>query len=141
MKILIIGGGQTACRLAAQLSAGGHQVTVIEQDEVVCTALRLRLPGVVVMEGSGSDPMVLERAGVSSADAVVAVTGQDEVNLVASTLAKIEFAVPRVLARVNDPDDSWLFTSHMGVDVAVDQAELLVGFAIEHLDLGAARSH
>ncbi len=141
MKILIIGGGQTACRLAAQLFAGGHEVTVIEPDEAVCAAVRLRLPGVDVIEGSGSDPVVLERAGVSSADAVAAVTSRDEANLVASTLAKVEFAVPRVIARVNDPDDAWLFTSHMGVDVAVDQAELLAGFVGEYLDLGAGRSH
>ena len=73
--------------------------------------------------GSGTDPVVLETSGIHQMDVVAAVTGKDEVNLVAASLARFEFNVPRVIARVNNPKNAWMFTDDMGVDAALNQAE------------------
>ena len=85
--------------------------------------------------GSGSSPQVLEKAGIASTDVVAAVTGADETNLVVSTLAKMEFGVPRVVARVNNPKNAWLFNIGMGVDIRVNQADLMAHFVAEEMDL------
>lgn len=87
------------------------------------------------MCGNGSDAATLEAAGILTADVVVAVTGADEVNLVVSMLAKMEYGVQRVIARVNNPRNSWMFTPGMGVDVGVNQADILARFVREGLDL------
>jgi trk system potassium uptake protein TrkA len=78
---------------------------------------------------------VLERAGIRDADAVAAVTGDDEDNLVVATLARAEFAVRRVVARVNNPRNAWLFTPEMGVDAALDQGDLMAKLIAEELSL------
>ena len=103
MKILIVGGGQVGSYLATLLSANDHAVTVVEQREPIVERLRKELPNVSFLLGGGSHPQVLEDAGIASADVVVAVTGRDETNLVVSTLAKMEYGVSRVVARVNNP--------------------------------------
>ena len=77
----------------------------------------------------------MEKAGIASADVVAAVTGADEINLVVSTLAKMEFGVPRVVARVNNPKNAWLYNSGMGVDVAVNQADVVAHFVVEEMNL------
>ena len=73
--------------------------------------------------GSGTDPDVLEAAGIRKANVVAAVTGSDETNLVVTTLARYEFLTPRIIARINHPKNAWLFTKEMGVDVAINQAD------------------
>jgi trk system potassium uptake protein TrkA len=124
LRVLIVGGGKVGSHLGGLLVAGGHTVCVIERQEPHVAALRAALPGVVVVEGSGTDPEVLERAEIRRADMVAAVTGTDETNLVVATLARFEFTVRRVVARVNHPKNAWMFTAAMGVDVAVDQVDL-----------------
>jgi trk system potassium uptake protein TrkA len=75
--------------------------------------------------------MILEGAGVRHADVVAAVTGADEVNLLVASLARFEFAVPRTLARVNTSANAWMFVPAMGVDVAIDQADVVAHLMAE----------
>lgn len=135
MKVIIIGGGQVGTYLASLLLSNGHEVKVIEHREKVYHKLETELPHETLIFGSGSDPEVMEKAGISSANVVAAVTGADEINLVVSTLAKMEYGVPRVVARVNNPKNAWLFNSGMGVDVGVNQADLMAHFVVEEMDL------
>jgi trk system potassium uptake protein len=135
MKVIIIGGGQVGAYLASLLLSNGHEIRVIENREKVFNRLEKELPQEMLIFGNGSDPAVLEKAGISSANVVAAVTGADEFNLVVSTLAKMEFGVPRVVARVNNPKNAWLFNSGMGVDVGVNQADLMAHFVVEEMNL------
>ncbi|MFZ0531046.1 MAG: NAD-binding protein [Propionicimonas sp.] len=134
MKILIVGGGQVGGHVAELLLATGCEVTVIEWREVALARLRRGAPGAVIMPGSGTDPAVLAAAGAGSADVLCAVTGADETNLTVATLAKFEFGVARVLARVNDPRNRWLFEADLGVDLAVNQAEMMARLVVEEID-------
>lgn len=136
MYVMIVGGGKTGSRLAELLLAAGHTVRVIDWRPEVVEMLRSELPKHVIIYGDGDDPRVLQAAGIRKAQVLVAVTGHDEDNLVACTLARFEFDVPRTIARVNDPRNAWLFTSEMGVDVAVDQANLIAHLAAEEMSLG-----
>lgn len=135
MKVIIIGGGQVGAYLASLLLSNGHEIRVIENRENIYNKLEKELPQETLIFGNGSDPAVLEKAGISSANVVAAVTGADEVNLVVSTLAKMEFGVSRVVARVNNPKNSWLFNSGMGVDVGVNQADVMAHFVVEEMNL------
>lgn len=135
MKVIIIGGGQTGAYIANLLLSNNCTVKVIENRGVVLDKLKNELPADVIISGSGTDPKYLEEAGIAQADVVVAVTGADEANLVVSTLAKMEFGVPRVIARVNNPKNQWLFTAGMGVDVAVNQADLMAHLVVSEMDL------
>jgi trk system potassium uptake protein len=131
MNIIIVGGGKVGAALARLLLASGHQVTVLESRPEVLARLQHDLPPDHILSGSGTDPSVLEAAGIRQADVVAAVAGADEVNLVATSLARSEFGVPRTIARVNNPKNAWLFTSEMGVDVAVNQADLIANLIVE----------
>ena len=135
-SVLIVGGGKVGSRLAGLLSEGGHEVRVIELDPVKAAALVERVGDGEVVQGSGTDAGVLERAGIRSVEVVVAVTGTDETNLVVASLARFEFHVPRVIARIVDPRNAWLYESDMGVDVALDQADLLAHLVAEEMSLG-----
>jgi trk system potassium uptake protein TrkA len=97
-------------------------------------ALQHDLPGGALTPGSGTDPGVLDLAGIRQADVVAAVTGADEVNLVIASLARFEFSVPRTVARVNNPKNAWLFIPEMGVDVAVNQADLIAHLITEEVE-------
>ncbi|HWR96946.1 MAG TPA: TrkA family potassium uptake protein, partial [Candidatus Methanoperedens sp.] len=108
----------------------------VDDREGVVEKLRRELPADVVVPGDGADPDVLERAGIRRADVVAAVTGDDEDNLVIATLARSEFAVRRVIARVNNPRNAWLYTPEMGVDVAINQADLMAKLIAEEMSLG-----
>lgn len=121
MRILMAGAGRLGQQAVSVLAAAGNDVTVIEADDELAEALRARFSdrGVRVVFGDACDPQVLEEAGCLRADAVVAVTGDDEDNLVISLLAKRQFQVARVVARVNDPENGWLFDQAWGVDAAV----------------------
>ena len=134
MQIIIVGGGKTGSHLAARLTDDGAAVTVIENRPEAAKRVRTACPAATVIEGSGADPRGLERAGVHRVDAVAAVTGEDEVNLVVSLLAKMEFSVPRVVARVNSPANAWMFTPANGVDVGVNQAEITARFIMEGMN-------
>jgi trk system potassium uptake protein len=136
MRVIIVGGGKVGTYLASLLLSEGHQVKVIEQNRDEVERLKRELPQDVLITGSGTDPELLETAGIHRADVVAAVTGEDENNLVVTSLARFEFNVPRVIGRVNNPKNAWLFTADMGVDVALNQADLLGRMIAEEMSLG-----
>jgi trk system potassium uptake protein TrkA len=138
MNIVIIGGGKIGRNLAQILIAEGrHRVTLIEIREPVSRRLRDEIAGVTIVEGDGCDPRVLREAGIERAQAVAAVTGDDEDNLVVAQISKREFRVPRVAARINNPKNAWLFTTRMGVDVPVDNTTLLARSLEADINVGA----
>ena len=136
MFVIIVGGGMTGSQLAFQLLNGGHKVRLIEDRPNVLERLREELPNEVIIAGDGSSPSVLESAGIEDAQVLAAVTGEDEDNLVVTTLARFEFGVPRVIARVNNPKNTWLFTPDMGVDVALCQSDILAKLIAEEMSIG-----
>ena len=134
MRVVITGAGAVGRHLANDLAERGHAVTVIEQEPAV--AGKADRPGVRVILGDGCEPWVLEQAEVRTADVLVAATGDDEDNLVTSLLAKQEFGVPRVLARVNHPKNEWLFNEQWGVDAAVSPPHILTAMVEEAVTTG-----
>jgi trk system potassium uptake protein TrkA len=136
MFVLIVGGGKTGSRLAQLLLAGKHEVKVIDWRKDVADRLETELGANYVLFGDGDDPQVLMTAGIRRADVLVAVTGDDEDNLVACTLGRLEFNVPRIIARINNPKNAWLFTPDMGVDVAIDQSDMVAHLVTEEMSLG-----
>lgn len=135
MKVIIIGGGKVGSYIARLLLNNNCTVKVIEIRENILEKLRREFPEDTIVHGSGTDPNVLEACGIQDADVIAAVTGGDETNLVASTIAKFEFGAPRVIARVNNPQNAWLFNSGMGVDVGLNQADLMAHLVVEEMDL------
>jgi trk system potassium uptake protein TrkA len=136
MFVIIVGGGKTGSQLATQLIGEGHRVKLIEDRPTVLERLQEELPAEVVIAGDGSSPAVLEAAGIANAQVLAAVTGEDEANLVITTLARFEFNVPRTIARVNNPKNAWLFNTEMGVDVALNQSDILTKLIAEEMSLG-----
>jgi trk system potassium uptake protein TrkA len=136
MFVIIVGGGNTGSHLARMLLDAGHTVKVIEERQALLEKLHLELPKEVIVSGDGSSPLTLEAAGVHKANVLAAVTGSDETNLVVTSLARFEFDVPRVIARVNNPKNAWLFTREMGVDVALNAANILARLVAEEMSLG-----
>jgi trk system potassium uptake protein len=136
MRVVVAGGGAVGRHLAADLAERGHTVTLIEQDKEVVEKIGEWAPGVTVVLGDACEPWVLEEADLSQAEVVVAATGDDEDNLVTSLLAKQEFAVPRVLARVNHPKNEWLFTTQWGIDAAVSPPHILTAMVEEAVTVG-----
>ena len=135
-QVMIVGGGAMGTHLASLLLAGGHQVTIIEVQRAEIPRLQRELSPDVVTVGNGADPTVLEAAGVRQAHVVAAVTGTDATNLVITSLARFAFHVPRTLARVHTPKHAWMFTPAMGVDVALNQADVLAHLIAEEMSLG-----
>jgi trk system potassium uptake protein TrkA len=125
MKVIIVGGGKVGTSLALLLLKKGYNVKVLEAAREKISRLQQDLPADVVALGNGTDPVVLEAADILGVNVVAATTGQDETNLVVTNLARFAFNVPRVVARVNNPKNAWMFTPMMGVDVAVNQADLM----------------
>ncbi|HOJ00794.1 MAG TPA: TrkA family potassium uptake protein [Anaerolineaceae bacterium] len=136
MKVLIIGGGKVGTYLASHLLDGSHEVTVVEPRREELERLQSELGAEHVILGNGTDPVVLESAGIRTMQVVAAVTGSDETNLVVTNLARFEFNVPRIIARVNNPKNNWMFTADMGVDVALNQADLMVHLILEEMSMG-----
>jgi trk system potassium uptake protein TrkA len=136
MNVIVAGGGKVGLHLAGLLLAGGHTVRVIEIRTERVSILQNELPAGVVAWGSGTDPNVLESAGILQAQVVAAVTGSDEANLIVASLARFEFGVPRTIARVNNPKNAWMFTLQMGVDVALNQSDLMAHLIEEEMSLG-----
>jgi len=136
MNVIIIGGGRTGSRLAQQLLSEGHQVKLVEHRNEVLERLSQELPPEVIVTGDGSSPAVLEAAGIERADVLVAATGEDENNLVIATLGRFEYDVPRTIARVNNPKNAWLFTPEMGVDVGLNQTDILAKLIVEEMSMG-----
>ena len=135
MKVAIAGGGNVGAYIAADLKAGGHEVLVIEQNGDLVARLSQSLD-IDWYVGDACEVNNLHEAGLADADVVVAATGDDEDNLVVSLLAKQEFAVPRVVARVNHPKNDWLFDENWGVDVSVSTPHLLTALVEEAVSVG-----
>lgn len=136
MRVVISGAGAVGRHLASDLAERGHGVTLIEQDPHTIETAKEWAPDVDHLLGDACEPWVLEKADLRTADVVVAATGDDEDNLVTSLLAKQEFGVPRVLARVNHPGNEWLFTEQWGVDAAVSPPHILTAMVEEEVTVG-----
>jgi trk system potassium uptake protein TrkA len=136
MRIVISGAGAVGKHLASDLTNRGHEVTLIEQNPIHLEEAREWAPTATFLLGDACEPWVLEKADLRTADVVVAVTGDDEDNLVTSLLSKQEYGVPRVLARVNHPDNEWLFTEQWGVDAAVSPPHILTAMVEEEVTVG-----
>jgi trk system potassium uptake protein TrkA len=134
-RITIAGAGAVGAYVAGDLRSKGHEVTLIEQDKNHVETLSPELD-VNWVVGDACELHTLDAAVLSSSDVMVAATGDDEDNLVISLLAKQEFAVPRVVARVNHPDNVWLFTESWGIDVAVSTPHLLTSLVEEAVSVG-----
>ena len=137
MIVVIAGGGSVGRFIAEQLVAGGHQVTIVDNDARVFSQYASTIPGAAWMRGDACDFSMLKAAGLEKADVVASVTGDDEDNLVVSLLAKQEFAVPRVVARVNNPKNEWMFNETWGVDVSVSTPHLITGLVQEAVTVGS----
>jgi trk system potassium uptake protein len=137
MKVVVTGAGKVGRHLAGDLAGRGHDVTVIEQDKQAATRAAMEIPETVnVLLGDACEVYVLDEAKVGEAEVLVAATGDDEDNLVTSLLAKQEFAVPRVLARVNHSENEWMFTEQWGVDAAVSPPHILTALVEEAVTVG-----
>ncbi|MGH9124943.1 MAG: potassium channel family protein [Acidimicrobiales bacterium] len=136
MKVAIAGAGNVGTSIAADLFQAGYDVLLIEQDPDLVARLRPTID-ITWFEGDACEVTTLQRAGLADTDVVVAATGDDEDNLVVSLLAKMEFAVPRVVARVNHPKNQWLFNETWGVDVSVSTPHLLTALVEEAVSVGA----
>jgi trk system potassium uptake protein TrkA len=137
MKVVVTGAGNVGRHLAADLNGRGHDVTVIEQEpSFLERAQEQAPPGVTFVLGDACEPWVLDKADLRASDVVVAATGDDEDNLVTSLLAKQEYGVPRVVARVNHPKNEWLFTEEWGVDVAMSPPHVLTALVEEAVTVG-----
>src|SRR5574341_2260536 len=134
--ILVVGGGKVGSHLASLLIEEGQEVKVIDDRPEVIARLKQELPEGSVIEGDCSSPTVLEAAEIRRAKVLAAVTADDEANLVITSLARFEFNVPRVIARVNDPKNAWMFNAEMGVDVALNNADILAKLIVEEMSLG-----
>lgn len=136
MRVVISGAGAVGRHLAGDLAGRGHSVVLIEQNPDVLETAREWAPDVEHLLGDACEPWVLEKADLRTADVVVASTGDDEDNLVTSLLAKQEFGVPRVLARVNHPANEWLFNEQWGVDASVSPPHVLTAMVEEEVTVG-----
>ncbi len=136
MKVAIAGAGSVGIAIARDLHANGHEVLLLEQDPELVTRSHDSLD-VTWIAADACEVSSLDKAGVGTVDVVVAATGDDEDNLVISLLAKQEFAVPRVVARVNNSKNQWLFNESWGVDVSVSTPQLLTALVEEAVSVGA----
>src|SRR3984893_3781452 len=129
MKVAVAGAGAVGRSVSRELLENGHDVTLIERnpDHVDVDAI----PAAHWRLGDACELSLLESPRLEDFDGVVASTGDDKVNVGLSLLAKTEFAVPRVVARVNDPRNEWLFTDAWGVDVAVSTPRMLASLIEE----------
>jgi len=136
VKVAIAGAGSVGTAIARDLHANGHDVLVLELDPELVERRRSELE-VTWLAGDACEVATLDAAGLATTDVVVAATGDDEDNLVISLLAKQEFAVPRVVARVNHPKNQWLFNESWGVDVSVSTPQLLTALVEEAVSVGS----
>jgi len=134
MRVAIAGAGGVGRSIARELIDNEHDVMLIERDpEKVDPG---RVPQAEWLQADAAELASLEEARLQDCDVVISATGDDKVNLVVSLLAKTEFAVRRVVARINHPDNEWLFTEAWGVDVAVSTPRVMVALVEEAVSVG-----
>jgi trk system potassium uptake protein TrkA len=138
VKVVIVGGGNVGTFIAEELTRAGHELTIVEIDaDRVARAERSGEPvGARWVQGDACEVDNLRKVGLDEVDVLAAVTGDDKVNLVVSLLTKQEFAVPRVIARVNNPKKDWMFNENWGVDVSVSTPHLLTSLVEEAVSVG-----
>ena len=134
MKVVIVGAGSVGSSIARELLAHKHDILLIDLKPEVIGRSGLR--GAHWLVGDACELSTLQGAKVEEADVVVSATGDDKVNLVVSLLAKTEFAVPRVVARVNRAENEWLFNEQWGVDVSVSKPRLMAALVEEAVTVG-----
>ena len=139
MRVVVAGAGNVGVYIATDLAKAGHEVLLLEKsrdvvDRIVASGENV---GVEVRAADACELASLGKANLETADVVTAVTGDDEDNLVISLLAKQEFGVPRVIARVNHPKNEWLFNETWGVDVSVSTPHLLTALVEEAVSIGS----
>jgi trk system potassium uptake protein TrkA len=135
MKVAIAGAGNVGLFIANDLAAAGHKVQLIEQNPDVKDRSHADT-AVEWVIADACEVTSLRAAGLEACDVVVAATGDDEDNLVVSLLAKQEFGVPRVVARVNHPKNEWLFNENWGVDLPVSTPHLITALVEEAVSVG-----
>jgi trk system potassium uptake protein TrkA len=128
MYILIVGAGKVGYFLAKRLCANKHTISIVDKNKHICENIAKQLD-LLVVNGDGCDPEILEEGGAKRADVVAAVTNDDEDNLIICQLAKELFGVRRTVGRVNNPDNERVF-AELGIDVPVD-ATMIIGKIIE----------
>jgi trk system potassium uptake protein TrkA len=139
MKIVIAGGGSVGVAIANDLAERNHDIIVLEQSSDAITKLRdhIQSPNVKIEQCDACEVKSLARAGIQSADVMIAATGDDEDNLVVSWLARSQFGIGRVIARVNNSRNNWLFNEQWGVDVAVSIPTLITSLVDEVVEVGS----
>ncbi|MFZ1381423.1 MAG: TrkA family potassium uptake protein [Scrofimicrobium sp.] len=136
MKIVVVGAGSVGRSIATALLESGHEVTLVDDR---AEAIRVAwVPEADWVLADACSPSDLEELGARECDALVAVTGDDKVNLVVSLLAKTVFAVPRVIARANHTANEWMFNSNWGVDVLASTPRALTAMVEEAVSVGQA---
>ncbi len=136
MFVLIVGGGRTGTHLASLLVEQNQRVRLIEHRREVLARIHRELPTEVIYEGGFTDPQVLEHAGIREANVLAACTSSDADNLALCFLARTHYNVPRIIARVNNPRNAWLFDEKFHVDVALNQPAILANLIVEEMSLG-----
>jgi trk system potassium uptake protein TrkA len=131
MYAIVAGGGKVGYYLAKELVEQGHEVLVLEKDRRQCAVITEEL-GNIVMQGDAAEASVLGEAGTGRADVIVAVTGDDEDNLVISQVAKTRFHVPRAVARINNPKNEQVFRM-LGIDATVSSTDVILGVLEQEL--------
>ncbi|MFD9499486.1 potassium channel family protein [Streptomyces sp. NPDC060035] len=134
MRVSIAGAGAVGRSIAAELLENGHEVLLIDKAP---TAISVeRVPMAEWLLADACEITSLDEAALQRCNVVIAATGDDKVNLVVSLLAKTEYGVPRVVARVNNPKNEWLFNESWGVDVAVSTPRLMSALVEEAVSVG-----
>jgi len=128
MYIMVIGGGQLGYYLARGLLDEGHEVLLIEKDAKTCEKISQDMGG-ICLRGDGCETVTLEKSGTARADMFIAVTGDDEDNLIACQVAKHKFKVPHTIARVRNPKNESLFKK-LGINVTVSSTRII----LEHIE-------
>ncbi len=134
MKVCIAGAGNVGRSIALELIGNGHEVTLIEREPKAFKTDTV--PGAAWLLADACELSSLVQAELQDCNVVIAATGDDKVNLVLSLLAKTEYGVPRVVARVNHPKNEWLFNEAWGVDVSVSTPRLLSALVEEAVTVG-----
>lgn len=134
MRVAIAGAGNVGRSIAAELLINGHEVLLIDREPKAIKAASV--PEAEWLLADACELSMLEEAALERCNVVIAATGDDKVNLVVSLLAKTEFGVPRVVARVNHPANEWLFTDAWGIDVSVSTPRIMSALVEEAVSVG-----